>query len=139
MKIFLDSDVIIDFLTGRSFYLQEIKVIMDKGIRKELELYTSSLIIANIHYFISKISNPSNATKKIDMITQFVNILNVGENEILGAIKSRFKDFEDSIQNECAINADLRIIVTRNAKDFKLSTLSILTPGEFIAKINYSS
>ena len=135
MKIFLDSDVILDFLTARKPYLHEIKTIMDKGVKKELKLFTSSLIIANIHYFISKTENAKQALIKIKKLSSFIKILNVGEKEILESIHSKFKDFEDSIQNSCAINSNMDLILTRNIKDFKTSKLSILTPREFLIKL----
>ena len=135
MKLFLDSDVILDYLTGREYALEEIKQIIDKGIRKELKLYTSSLVIANVHYFISKAQNTKQARQKIEKLTSFIRILNVGESEILGSLKSDFKDFEDSVQNECATNSNIDIIVTRNIKDFKKSKLSILNPIELMKKL----
>ena len=135
MKIFLDSDVLLNYLTAREPFLNEIKIIIDQGIKKEIELYTSSLIAANIHYFISKTENSKQARIKLDKLTSFIKILNVGENEILEAIKSKFKDFEDSIQNACATNSKMKIIVTRNVKDFKHSQLPIMTPIEFLIKI----
>ena len=68
MKVFLDSDVLLDFLTGREFQLEEIKIIINKGIKKEINLFTSSLIIANIHYFISKVENSKKALVKIEKL-----------------------------------------------------------------------
>ncbi|MEE9372989.1 MAG: PIN domain-containing protein [Saprospiraceae bacterium] len=135
MKIFLDSDVLIDFLTAREPFLYEIKVIINKGVNKEIDLFSSSLIIANIHYFISKLENSKQAINKITKLTKFIKILNVGESEILESLKSKFKDFEDSIQNSCATKAKMDIIVTRNIKDFKHSLLPILTPKEFLKKL----
>ncbi len=135
MKIFLDSDVLLDYLTAREPFLNEIKIIIDLGIKNEIELYTSSLIAANIHYFISKTENSKQARIKLDKLTSFIKILTVGENEILEAIKSKFKDFEDSVQNACATNSNIKIFVTRNIKDFKHSQLPIMTPIEFLIKI----
>ena len=57
-----------------------------------------------------------------------------GEKEIESSIKSKFRDFEDGIQNYSAINSKMEIIVTRNTRDFKHSKLSVLTPKEFLAK-----
>ena len=135
MKIFLDSDVILDYLTAREPFLNEIKIIIDCGIKKKLKLFTSSLIIANVHYFISKTENSKQAIIKIDKLTKFIKILNVGESEILESIKSKFQDYEDSIQNCCASNSGMDLIVTRNIKDFKLSELPIMTPKELVIKM----
>ena len=135
MKVFLDSDVILDFLSAREPFLHEIKFIIHKGIKNEFKLHTSSLIIANVHYFVSKTENSKSALLKIEKLSGFIKILNVGEREILDAINSKFKDFEDSIQNSCAINSKMNLLVTRNIKDFKRSNLPIFTPREFLTKL----
>lgn len=135
MKVFLDSDVILDYLTARDYFLSETKVIMDMGFKKEINLYTSALIISDIHYFISKVENSKQSMIKIGKLLQFIKVTNVGEKEIMEALKSKFKDFEDGIQNFSAINSKLDIIITRNIKDFKHSDLAVLTPKEFLAKL----
>lgn len=135
MKAFLDSDVLLDFLTARKPFVNEIKRIMHLGISGDLHLNTSSLIIANIHYFISKSENKKQALTKIDKLTSFINILNVGEKEIKNALRSSFKDFEDAIQSACAANSEMDVIVTRNTKVFKASPLAILTPIEFLKSL----
>jgi len=138
MKIFLDSDVLLDLLLGREPYLEDVKWILELSLSKKYKLYTSSLIIANIHYFISKVLTAAQATEKVNQLLTFLKILNVGEKEIKNSIGSKFKDFEDGVQNFCALNAEMEIIVTRNIKDFKQSKLSVLTPNEFLAKYKYN-
>ena len=134
MRVFLDSDVLLDYLTARGPFVEEIKIIIDLGLKKQIKLFTSSLIIANIHYFISKTQTIKQATYKIDKLTSFIKILNVGEKEILVSIRSKFKDFEDWIQNSCATNSNMEILITRNIKDFRQSELPIFTPKEFLIK-----
>jgi len=134
MKIFLDSDVLLDLLLGREPFLEDIKWILELSLNNKYKLYTSSLVIANIHYLISKTLNTTHAFDKADKLLTFLKILNVGENEVRSSISSKFKDFEDGIQNFCAFNSNMEIIITRNIKDFKHSKLSILTPKEFIVK-----
>jgi len=135
MKIFLDLDVLLDLLLGREPFLEDIKWILELSLNNKYNLYTSSLAIANIHYLISKTLNTTQAFDKVDKLLTFIKILNVGENEVRSSISSKFKDFEDGIQNFCALNSNMGIIITRNIKDFKHSKLSILTPKEFIVNI----
>lgn len=42
-----------------------------------------------------------------------------------------FKDFEDCLQNKCAETVNAEFIVTNNVKDFKMSTITAVTPVEF--------
>lgn len=52
---------------------------------------------------------------------------------VLGALNSDFKDFEDSLQNFSAIeNGEIKIILTRNIKDYKKSNLAIFTPETYL-------
>lgn len=134
MKIFLDSDVLLDLLLGREEFLEDTKWILELSLTKQYKLYTSSLVIANIHYLISKTINTKHALEKVNKLMSLLSILNVGEKEIKSSIASKFRDFEDGIQNYSATNSNMEIIITRNTKDFKHSNLSILTPREFLVK-----
>jgi len=44
-------------------------------------------------------------------------------------------DFEDGVQNLCAIENKHKIIVTGNVKDFKESKISVMTPKEILSRI----
>jgi len=50
-------------------------------------------------------------------------------------LRSKHKDFEDSIQIGCASTIDkIDCIVTRNIKDFRESEVLVLTPDELCLK-----
>ena len=55
------------------------------------------------------------------------------EKSILNAKAAGWKDFEDAIQNECAVRNHIKTIITRNEKDYKQSKLQILNPEDFLA------
>jgi hypothetical protein len=56
------------------------------------------------------------------------------------SIKSDFKDFEDAIQYNCAKSlSKIDFIVTRDTKDFKSSSLPILTPKEAVSLVESTS
>lgn len=134
MKIFLDSDVLLDLLLGREEFLEDIKWIFELSLKKQYKIYTSSLVIANIHYLVSRTLNEKKAYEKVNKLLGLLKVLDVGEREIKSSIGSKFKDFEDGIQNFTASTSQMEIIITRNTKDFKHSKLSILTPKEFLVK-----
>jgi len=43
-----------------------------------------------------------------------------------------FSDFEDCLQEECAVEAMADYIVTRNPGDYKMSRIKVIEPGEFV-------
>lgn len=48
------------------------------------------------------------------------------------ALASDFGDYEDALQYYSALRENVEAIITRNTKDFADSSLSVLTPDEFL-------
>ncbi|HHS95815.1 MAG TPA: PIN domain-containing protein [Phaeodactylibacter sp.] len=131
-QVFLDTDVIMDFLIMRQPFAVESMKLMEYSNRNTLKLYISSLSLSNIYYLISRIENKSKSREKIKGILKLVETLSVHKSTIEKAVYSEFKDFEDAIQNFCAKENGIKSIITRNTKDYSKSSLSIQTPKEFI-------
>ena len=134
-KLYLDSDVLLDLLLDREPFSDDIATLIEESINSEIKLCTSPISITNIHYIIGRIENKSKADLKTKKILEIVRLENIGQTTIDRASNSKFKDFEDSVQNFCAVESGHEIIITRNTKDYKESELSILTPREYLAKI----
>lgn len=101
-KIFLDTDVLIDFLTKRVPFEVEAMKLMEYGNREKLSINISSLCISNIHYLVSRQENKAKSREKIKSSLKLVKILSVDRKIVEKAAYSKFKDFEDAIQNYCA-------------------------------------
>ena len=134
-KLYLDSDVLLDLLLDRVPFSNEIAELIENSIFSEIKLCTSPISITNIHYVIGRLENQSKADLKTKKILKIVSMENIGQEVIDMASNSRFKDFEDAVQNFCAEQAGHKILITRNTKDYKESKLSILTPREYLAVI----
>lgn len=135
-KLYLDSDVILDLLLDREPFADSISDLIETALDRNVQLFTSPISITNIYYIIEKLENRNQALTKTKKVLELVKIEGVGQSTIDEAIKSSFIDFEDGVQNFCAAHAGHKIIITRNGKDYKTSTLSILTPGEYLAQLN---
>ncbi len=135
-KVFVDSDVILDFLLDREPFINEITELIKGSVNNIISLYVSSITVTNLNYIIGRIENRRSADAKTKKILKLVKVENVGQTTIDKAIASKFKDFEDGVQNFCAEEANHKIIITRNTKDYKESKLAIMTPREFLASVN---
>lgn len=134
MKIFIDTDVILDFLLDRKPFSDQIGQLFQLSIDTDLKICVSPTTITNIYYIIGRIENKKQANLKTKKILKLVAVENVCQSTINKAIQSKFKDFEDGVQNFCAIDANHQIIITRNTKDYKESELAIFTPTEYLAQ-----
>jgi len=134
-KIYLDSDVLLDLLLDREPFSDDIATLIEKSIESEIKLCTSPISITNINYIIGRLENKNKADLKTKKILEIVSMESIGQRVMDSASNSNFKDFEDGVQNFCAVESGHEIIITRNTKDYKESELSILTPREYLAKI----
>lgn len=67
---------------------------------------------------------------------QTFEISNVDKQRIIDASNNlKFNDFEDALQDSCAVYSDVDYIITRNVDDFMNSSVPILRPEEFINMI----
>ena len=72
--------------------------------------------------------------KRTSKFKTLVNVLSVDNKTIDLAIASDFHDFEDAIQYYTAIENGLTILVTRNIKDYKKTTIIVVTPETYLTK-----
>ena len=61
-----------------------------------------------------------------------MTVLSVTDKVVELALSSDFKDFEDGMQYFTAIENSVRVILTRNLKDYKSAQISVLTAEQFL-------
>lgn len=135
MKVFIDTDVIIDFLTGRPPFGENAKLIFQAGKEGRLSLYTSPVVLSNVSYIIEALESKKTAFAKIKKFCELVQICSMGQTTIDSVIKSKFPNFEDGLQSYGAIQSNIAVLVTRNIKDYKHSTISVMTPEELLSSL----
>ncbi len=135
--IFIDTDVIIDFLIDREPHSREAAIIFTLIEKKKLKGFVSSLTFSNLYYILKKIESHNKVIAKLDSLSRLLTILKVDQQTIKYAIASGFTDFEDSIQYYCAHDFKrIDVIITRNIKDYKGSEIPVLTPAEYLKMIS---
>ncbi|QKJ31981.1 PIN domain-containing protein [Mucilaginibacter mali] len=133
-KVFIDSDIILDLIFQRQPFFKYSQVLFD-GVFPEYELTTSALILANVHYLIRKHVNKATAKDIIKNVTDILKVFPFEKQHILLAVSSDHSDFEDSIQYHIAMQNKCDFILTRNLKDYKHSTIPVLTAEQFLRTI----
>ena len=138
MKVFLDTNVILDYYLNREG-ADVAEAILAIGYGKACDLYVSALTFSNIAYIARKKYPGENIYTVLDSLKEFANVTNVDSSVVQSALSLRAKDFEDAMQYYSAMTIGADCIVTSNTKDFQFSEIEILTPSEFIQKKESSS
>lgn len=131
--LFLDTDVIIDFLGERKPFAKFALEMFLMGNNKQLKLYTSGNSVTTAYYILCKYTEEQNARNLILNLFDHINIIPVDLRILRLAFSSDFKDVEDAVQHFSALTiSEISCIVTRNTKDYRNSKLEILTPEEAV-------
>lgn len=135
MKLFLDTNIMLDFLGERDpFYLNAARIatLADKG---KIEIVVSSLSYATVSYFLTKYEGIEKTKEKLRKFKVISEICELDERIIEKGLNSNFQDYEDSLQYYSALRKECDILITRNEKDFKLAEISVMNPDEFLTSL----
>lgn len=131
--VLIDSDVILDFFFDREPFAEYATQIFVLCESNAINGFTTPVIISNVYYLLSKIAKHEVIVEKLKQLLSIVEIVEMDKSVIMQALNSKFKDFEDALQNYAAENSDaITIILTRNTKDYQKSKLAIFSPEIYL-------
>lgn len=135
-KLFVDTNIVLDLLAKREPFFDEAAILFSLADKNKIKLTLSALTIANTSYILLKQLDSVKVKSVLRKLRLIASILPIDDKIIgLALNDDSFSDFEDSLQYFTAIENDQELILTRNLKDFKNSTLPVMTAKQFIESI----
>lgn len=132
-KVLIDTDVLLDFLFDRKPFSDDASKILSLCESKQIQGFITSIMLSNIYYLLRKTAKHEKVIESLKMLMKILDIVTTDKTCVLDALNSEFKDFEDALQNFSAENdKEIKIIITRNIKDYKSSNLSIMEPEIYL-------
>ena len=135
-KVFIDTDVILDFFFDRKPFSEEASLILNLCEKGEIKGFITSIMLSNIYYLLRKTAKHEKVIENLKILMSFIDVIVTDKKTVIDALNSDFKDFEDALQNFSVQNHnEIKVIITRNIKDYKTSKLSIMTPETYLKTI----
>jgi len=132
-KIFVDSDVIIDFFTDREPFANPASKIFELNELGVIQIYISAVSINNIYYIVRKFIGHRETIRIVEELVEITEVIGTTRKEIIQALKNDFRDYEDSVQYSSALNIKgLEAIVTRNTKDYVKAKIAVFTSENYV-------
>ena len=133
MRVFLDTNVLVDFCAEREPFYFDASAIIDMGYKGKVTLIASSLTFVNIAYVLRKVMSRELVMQKLERLMGLCVVSSINRQAVSSAFSSRSKDFEDAVQYFSALQVDADLIVTRDDKGFAGFDLPVMTPAVFLA------
>lgn len=132
-KVFIDADVILDFLLDREPFAHDAERLIGLCEKKKIYACTTAIVFSNAYYVLRKYAAHKRVTEKLLLLIQWMDIIPSSKSAVVAALQSDFADFEDALQHFSTIESPATIIITRHIKDYKKSSLSVATPAMFLS------
>ena len=132
MKVYLDTNILIDFVCKRVPFYEDAKRLFALGSIGQFDLVTSSLSIVNTIYIGRKYELPIDK-QRIKSILSFVTVCDLQADVVIKSLDSDWQDYEDSVQSMTAMDTFANCIITRNKKDFRKSVIPVYTIDELMS------
>ncbi len=132
MRLFLDTNILIDIVANREPWVKEALVLVQLASMRRLTMVAADYSFINIAYITRKLFDKGELYKLLQDLRDYIEVAEVGDVIIAEALNEQWKDFEDCVQSKVAAREKADYIITRNEKDFLQSSVPAVSPRSFL-------
>jgi predicted nucleic acid-binding protein len=132
-KVFLDADVLLDLFLDREPHHEVALRLLTDLKRTSVECFTSAVVLANMNYILGKAKGSAYSVDRLRSLRKIVGVAALDESMVDAALADPQKDFEDSIQLQCAKRNGIETLITRNVKHYPKGRLRVTSPLEYLS------
>lgn len=134
MNVFLDTNVVIDFMGEREGFFNDASTIFSMIADGSIHASVSSLTIVNCAYILKKAFGSDLMLEKLDKLCQILDIMPIAKEQVQNAISLKPYDYEDAVQYLSALPSHPDMVITRDKKGFNDLDILVMTPAEFVKR-----
>ena len=135
MKVLIDTNVTLDIMLKRRDYTDAFTV-FKLAEEKIISGFVSASAITDIFFLSKNDLGKKSAKEALKNLLQVFKPATVTDSHIFQALDLDWNDFEDSVQYIVGESLAVDYIVTRNTRDYSPSSITAVTPQEFIEIIS---
>ena len=136
MKVFLDTNIVMDVLGGRMPFFHKSQFLLHLCEIGAHSGFAATMSFATVAYLLGKIMDKDFIPLQLIKLRSIVTPVDVTAAILDQALCSPFADFEDAMQYFCARACGADYLVTRNPQDFAPAEMAVVTPAEFLGICN---
>ena len=134
MKVFLDTNIIIDYFDSKREHYLPAAILFDLALKGRLELTVCAQSFITAFYVLSKFYTKEELYKSMRSLYGLCGISPVDASIIEQALALESIDFEDSVQYLSSHTANADIIITRDERGFNDFPIQHISAEQFLDK-----
>ena len=134
-KVFFDINVILDVFMNRELFVHDSGLCLTLVNQGKIKGYLSAHAITTIEYLLRGPLKKAKVSVILTELMERFTIIDTTEKILTKALTLQFNDFEDAVSYCAALSADSDLILTRNIKDYKTSSIPVFSPNQLILKL----
>lgn len=135
MKALIDTNVWLDIILDRAPHYEDSAAAVSLLDQPDHSAWLSAHAVTTIFYLVDRARDRQTATEAVKTLLERARVSPVDESILRDALATTLPDFEDAVVDASAYRTGLDAIVTRNARDFEKSEISVYTPSELVSAL----
>lgn len=123
MKLFLDTNILIDYFARRGPFVAPLVQLRIMQLFGDVELWASARSFTDIFYVLHKQVGAVELQRAFEESASFLKICSIDGTDVLEASKLQWPDFEDCLIDRAAQKVKADFILTRDPKGFERSKI----------------
>lgn len=138
-SLLLDTNVIIDYLGRKPPFFDDAKNVIAAGYFGDAKLWMAAQSAKDAFYILSKYVSSAAVQRALLRLFEVVEPVSLTAADLTRAAQLEWSDYEDCLIALSAQKADATHIVTRDARGFALSPVSVITPAQWTERASAAS
>jgi predicted nucleic acid-binding protein len=133
MRVLVDTNVVLDYLAKREPFLKYAEAIFEACAAGKVDGCIAAHSFSNIFYILRSVFSITERRNLLLDLCRLFAVEGIDQSTVESAIKNEsFDDFEDALQEACAISFGADYIITRDPSDYAQSVIPVISPEKFI-------
>ena len=132
MKVFLDTNIILDFYDESRGHYMPSAIVFDLAVKGKIQLSVCSQSFITAFYLLRKVYDKDTLYKSMKSLFRLCQVSSVDRTVIEKALSREGHDFEDTVQYFSCKTIDADIILTRDRNGFKEFDIRHITAEDFL-------
>lgn len=136
MRVLVDTNVVLDVLLDRHPFAGAATEVFALVEISRIEGFLCATTVTTVDYLLGQAMTTSGARESLQKLLDLFEVAPVNRPVLDQALRSDIPDFEDAVLEQAGRLVGVDAIVTRNARDFAKSSVTVLDPTQLVSTVN---